>query len=484
MATNGAPPNLPGSSLVDQYGRSPWGSAYDPPEDPLAKVNPDRTARVIYRDMPIVSATNGSWSLRGIRRTLDVHCEGNFYESAMLTEAIEPDDRLQAALNSRCVSLFSQPMRHKAASDTRNAKRVKGSWKEAWTELSSQDALIQIMRCVRMMGFALAQICWDTTVTPWQPYLRFWPAQAIYYITAWRKYIVMTVDGIEVVQPGNGKWFLYAPNGQYRGWLQGSVRTLAEKWFIKSLAWRDWARFNERHGLPIIKAYVPAAGDLLQKQAFVQGMHTLGQEAVIGLPQNVDTTGYNVELLEARDRAYGSFMDTIKMVDRATVLAIQGQNLTTEVEEGSLAAARVHGSVKQTYVQFDATTLENAVYKQISRPFAFFNYGDPNLATRSGWKVEPFEDYLTQAQTFFAAAQGVQQLRLSGITLKNPQKLFAKMGLQLGKTAVQDPTQVAAKLAGATDSDPEDDSAKKKVDAKETARIWKQFRAFQKTVSE
>lgn len=409
------------SSILDSSGRA-YSNAFAPSVDPLK--HPDNPS-VIHRDIPITAVT-GDWSISGIRMALANHKLGNFSMSAMLIDDAFGDDRVQATLGSRTGALFSQDVSHiQAKADTDGACR--DAWIDQWRGFTAirseengkrwahQSVMSDAKRWAIMNGFSVSELLWDTSVTPWGVTLKPWHPQFIYYRWDIRRLVANTITGPVVIEPGAGKWFVHSPFGMYRGWIHGAIRAIADKWIIKQLAWRDRARFNERHGLPIIKAYVPAAGDARQKELFVQSMATLGQEAVVGLPQNVDETGYDLELLEARDRGSATFRETIEDADRSIILTIKSQNLTTEVVEGSFAAARQHGGTEQVTLEFDNSTFSQDFYEQVSRPYAMFNFGDPDKATYSSWDVEPIEDRAAEAKTTLDASTALATLKASGV---------------------------------------------------------------------
>jgi phage gp29-like protein len=173
----------------------------------------------------------------------------------------------------------------------------------------------------------------------------------------------------------------------------------------------------------------------------------MGQQAVVALPQNIDgRTGYDMKLLEARDRGWESFVNTIDRCDKSIVLPILGQNLTTEVKEGSFAAARQHGDIRQDYLEFDNATLSECIYRDIARPWSYFNYGSPINAHRTNWDVEPIEDYAGMADVWLKFTQGANYLRQAGWEVRDIGRQAEAMGLRIrAKQAA--PAQVAAKQA-------------------------------------
>lgn len=403
-----------------------------PPRDPLSS---PASPTVIHRDIPVISYT-GQWEVVGLRNALDAHKNGQFALASSLADDLLGDDRVQATLGSRTGALFGLPAHH-----TRGEADIDGeceaAWQEQWSRMSADGVFNEVKRQAIIMGFAVSEIIYDTSVTPWRQYLKPWPARYIYYRMDIRRLVASTTDGPVIIEPGDGKWFVHAPFGIYRGWLHATIRAIADKWLIKQLTWRDRARYNERHGMPIIKAYVPAAGDAAQKANFIAGMSTLGQEAVVGLPQNVDETGYDLELLEAKDRAWETFRSTIEDCDRAIILAIKSQNLTTEVNDGSFAAARQHGGTEQVTLEFDAKTFEEDLYTQVSRPFALYNFGDANAATRTGWDVEPIEDANANATKLATFGAAMASLAASGVKLTSDGVVAMAAALQISLSASQ-----------------------------------------------
>lgn len=415
-----APASRTGPLLVDQFGRpvpEADASAFGPPTDPIRD---SATAGVVKRDIPIGISTH--WTTETILHALDQHMLGNFAQSAYLCDAMTGDDRVSATLGQRMGSLFSRPMKttpclNGVESSTAESVAVAEAWDAAWPRFAPISILEEIHTWGITEGVVPIEIQWDRSTTPWQPYLKPWHPTFLYYRWDLRKYAITTMDGVEIIEPGDGRWMLYTPHGPWRGWRRGVVRPVSVPWFARQLTWRDWPRFNERHGLPILKAMAPARSDPSLRDNWVRGLAQLGQESVVLCPQNVDGTGFDVQLLEARDRAYDSFDKFMARCDMAIVLAILWQNLTTEVTGGSYAAASVHEGVQQTAARYDNACLTDFIYEQAARAFASWNFGRPELAPRRTWVIEEPSDHLSSAQTFQAFASALAQLSTAGIKL-------------------------------------------------------------------
>lgn len=420
--------------------------AWQPPRDPLKEAQPG----VIHREIPIATVQT-HWSWQGVNAALDDLRIGIFDRPAQLAESILWDARVQAAMSSRTGGLLGRPAKFEAASSprvkgSRAAQEVLDAWLDVWPQVSSESAFSQLHAWAVMM-FGLAQITWDTSVTPWVPHIVPFHPRYTYYQFVFRKLIALTLDGQVPVTPGDGHWFCLAPFGDHRGWMRGVMPALARPWIQRNFAFRDFARYCERHGFPMLKAKVPAAADPRQIAALNSKLANIGQESVITIPQGVDgANSYDIDYLEPTAATYEAFSQAIATCDMDITLALLAQNLTTEVKEGSFAAARMHGDVRQAVIEFDNRWLSEAIYSQIARPFALFNFGDAELAPYTTRDIEPYEDYATQAATFSSFANALLALRNAGVELDEPSALASRMGIRLddAKPKRIDPTQVEA----------------------------------------
>ena len=332
---------------------------------------------------------------------------------------------MQATLLARTQALFGRPVRFKPGKGPK-ADECHAAWRDAWPRIGRMNTLSEVMRWAVMMGFQHSEVTWDTSKEPWVPYLKPWNPQFEWYHIISRQYIAITYDGLLPITPGDGKWFGYSPHGSYRGWLHGAVRSVGIPWLTRQYAIRDFARFCEVHGIPIVKAFVPAVGSPEQKQRFTAGLRNLGSESVVMCPMGIDGQKYDLELLEAKDTSWQAFPAMLNTCDASIILPLLGQNLTTEVKEGSFAAAREHGDVKQSVLEGDNASISDEIYESLARPFAFFNYGDPDAAVYTDWVVEPAEDHFKVAQTLQAFATACMDLAHAGVEF-DPGTLADKM---------------------------------------------------------
>lgn len=392
---------VPLAPVYDAYGRQ-----YQAPRPPRA----DRSdARVILRDIPAVSTTV-DWTVDAVRAALDGHMSGTFAGSAQLCDAMVGDDRIHSALGSRVGALFGLPSLFECPDP-----EILAAWRDAWTRGATPEVQSDAARWCHLMGFALVEILWDTEASPWQPYLKVWHPQFSRFDVMTKTYRVVTLDGEVECTPGGGRWLVLTPYGHDRGFLFGAVRALALPWLLRNFAYRDWARYSERHGMPMIKAAVPEMASSDDKDAFVAALRSMGSEAVVRLPENLDGSKFDVTLLEATANTWQGFLSLISKCDTAITLTLQWQNLTTEIKEGSNAAARVHADVKQTAVEFDDRTLSEAIGSQVARVWVEWNFGAgrPVPVTRHDTSVT--EDHQAAALVLESLSRSVSSLTAAGV---------------------------------------------------------------------
>lgn len=432
--------------LLDAYGNPivpvTDDPAFQPPKDPLKSGNVKATASIIYRELPQVT-TQGGWSINDVRNALQSLVTGLFDAPSQLVDSVIGDSRVQSALSSRTGGLLGRPISFKIPKKYENDSRAidcLDAWQRVWPQMATEPVLSELQRWSSMLGFGMGQLTWDTSEKIWTPYLSVWHPRYTYYHWMLRCLMAMTQDGQTPVMPGDGHWVLHAPNGQYRGWMRGALRSIAPWWLARNYALRDWARYSERHGMPIVKAITPAGADPLQIQNYRNQLSTLGQESVVAVPMSTDPTigSYDIAFLEASDQAWEGFKGLIDQCNAEITLSLMGQNLTSEVKEGSFAAARVHADVRQSIIEADARALAQTIYIQIARPFAAINFGDPELAPRTVWDVAPYEDNIAASQTFKTFAEAVKTLKDAGKSVTSVVALAKTMGLHLVAGDIED----------------------------------------------
>ena len=286
------------------------------------------------------------------------------------------------------------------------------------------------------MGFSDAQLVWDTTDV-WKPYMRHWHARYEYWNWDVRKLIALTQDGQYPIIPGNGKWVHHSRFGTERCWIRGAIRAVAEPFLGRHWARRDLLRWSEKHGLGIMLAETPMSADPGERAQFVQQVANLGSESTILLGKGVDEhNSYGLRLLEAESLGWEGFIGAIDNCDMAIVLALLFQNLTTEVKGGSFAATSAHMDIRDSGIQDDNAAWKSTLHDQVARPFAFFNFGDADLAPWTEWDVASRSQYEANAKQFNQVGAAIEVLRRGGVEFDDPEVVRMWMAKRFGLDGV------------------------------------------------
>jgi len=380
---------------------------------PLGSRPPTRVARQI----PSQGLWN-QWDVTGLRDALEAHELGQFQKSAPLVDWLGRDDRVSSALGTRVRAVQGLPFRLDPSEEGSNpelARQLALDAKKIWPRAAPRTLQAEVMRWMSLLGFAVAQILWDTRDGRWVPTLEWWHPQFLSWRWDLGCFQATSLDGIELITPGDGQWVVFAPNGLYRGWYHGGVRSLALLALLRQYALRDWARASEMYGLGIRLGYLPPNADPDDEERFLSQLVNLGAESVLLLAKGDDEQGdFDFDLKALAGTFNGELFERLgARCDTGITLQLLGQNLTSEVKEGSLAAARVHGDVRQDYLESDVAGLSADWREQVLAPWAAFNFGAALEDTPIPvWDVEPPEDKDSASKTLVQVSQALTSLAL------------------------------------------------------------------------
>lgn len=346
-----------------------------------------------------------------VKAALDQLERGQFRLAAHLCDAMLRDDRIQGVMATRLNGLLGLPLEMDAGGEDAPKKKqdLGAEIQKTWPLMFPEADLKDLSRWGIMLGFGLAQMLWDTRATVggdrrWVPKIDVWHPSVAYWDWGPRIYRANSMEKmLELPEPDNGKpgdgaWVLYTPFGYKRGYNSGAVRALALPWLVRGWARRDWARQSETNGSGIKVAEVPIGASKEERKKFVEKIAQIGTDTVLEAPVLPNGQGkFDLRLVEALGRTFEGFQQLLQHADTAIAIVLLGQNLTTEVQQGSRAAAQVHDSVRKDFQQADARTLGRCLQDQVLRPYAQYNVGDEDLAPFPAWQTDPPEDVAQRA---------------------------------------------------------------------------------------
>lgn len=334
---------------------------------------------------------------------LTAHEEGDFSSSGLLARLLLRDDRIASCLETRVNALLGckEEIEGAQIDDDTEEEEIRDAAREWWPKRVTESARRALESDAKMHAVAFGEVIYERTSKVWTPVdLRPWDVGAFRWDNERDCYLVQTRDRVEKeVRHGDGRWVVYEPYGK-RGWHNGLICSLADKWLMRQWTWRDWARFTEKLGQGVFAAKVPGGASDTAKSNFLAQVARIGTNAAIALPQG-ETPGssFDLSLLSTNGTGFQNFETFTAALNVSIAVRILGQNLTTEAQGGSYAAANVQDRVRGDLLNFDAEVESTTLHTGILQPWTVANYGDAALAPWSYRATEPAEDQKAAADT-------------------------------------------------------------------------------------
>lgn len=363
--------------------------------------------------------------------------QGHLRLAAELCHALLADERIAANLGTLTRGLLGTALSFEPGAGRRKAGAVRAlEVEEDWLAMADEATLAELLLWGVLLGVAVAKLTPYAgpsgrlllKVEPWDPRWLRWdePSQA------WR---LTTANGGEVAVETDGRWMILTPHGAHRPWERGIYRSLARWWLLKRYAREDWMRHSEVKAQGVLVAWgteAPGAGqkDLTprQRKQLAEQLRGLGRDAALVLPRGLD-----MKLVESSGKNFETFQAQIELSNTAISIGVLGQNLTTEVRGGSLAAAKVHLEVADYLRRAYAEVLSTTLHFQLLVHWARWNFGDPRVAPWPAWQVDPEGDAKLLGDAMKALGDGLRALTAEtpeGFELDR-EAIFARAGFPL-----------------------------------------------------
>lgn len=386
------------------------------------------------------------WTVALVRAALLEHERGSMRTSARLADAMGRDAEVAGALSVRVRALSSRsalPFRVDASDegDGRKIEAVRRRQEQLWWHSLPEEVTAAVLRDAIMLGVAVGWISWTEEAGEWIPRLQWLPPHGL----TWERGRGGEPDGWwyqpeagerERVTPGDGRWFLYLPGGA-RSWLGGAVRTCAIPWLARAFTLRDWMRYGEKHGLPILSVSEPhwahddvegvAGADGTHASQFYSQFSTLPNEAVLRMPMGADKDAgaWDAKWLEPTADTWETFRGLIDRCRGDIHMAILSRDAQSAPRggDGEVSVERVRVETLST----DAETLTSAYRDQVWVPWATYNYDEGRAAGWGRWDTRPPPDMRARADTLAALSGAVVALASQGVDVR---PVLAEFGLQ------------------------------------------------------
>lgn len=179
--------------------------------------------------------------------------------------------------------------------------------------------------------------------------------------------------GIPLSAFGPDRFIIHSPSGGRACYVtrRGALRPCMWPSMTKRYGLRWWLVAAERFGQPAPILKVPDGDDNLFDDA-ADMLRGLSEDW-----QAVITEGMELEQLPGSGNFTGELHHSmVELANTEMAVAILGQNLSTEVQGGSYAAAKVHDAVRLDYLAADASELADTLRRDLLEPIMRYNWPD------------------------------------------------------------------------------------------------------------
>jgi len=400
---------------------------------------------------PGISVT---WSPSDLRQAVADNRRGLFSRSSQLAESMLADDEYTSSLNRAIDEVLSSPFSLMPETEDGDPISISELIAEQlgaqWGKCITEEAMASILGWYLGIGAAVATIDWDKE---WRPYLRvlhpqfmWWDSELLNARGQLGAMMYQTRNGAVEITPGDGKWFLM---GSRESWASCAVAAIGENWFVKRCAWRDWQRYNERHGLPIIKAFVPSSAEAQDKRSFIRDVSRVGSDTTVGLPTHLGPDGeqFDLDLLEAKDQSFDSFEKTLARCDRKIQIFFLGSNVGSETTSvGSRAASEASADVTKRIASSRARRFGTYLRDQLVTPWALWTVPGATLDAMPwpSWQVIAGLEESTSIR-WGAVADAIAKWSTAGYDVKNAIDIAAELGLTVEEKPAPEPGAIDPK---------------------------------------
>lgn len=293
------------------------------------------------------------------------------------------DTRLDAVCRTRVLAMRSRPLVFRAPAGLENdaeAKRFAELTTRIFDAVPGRGDLIGHLGHGALEGFAVAEHRWHEVVHPTDP-----GRTVVTSTPRWRhsNRFAWNTETVELCRcdpgvdafPGTplsswpGKFITHAPvigDSDYP-WFRGAMRSRAIASVAKRIVMRWWLKGIERWGQPQVWAAIDENLREGVADEVLEALRELSSAWHARFPKGTELNAIPGKMDGAVHDAWVQFHAT------EDAIAILGQNLTTEVQGGSFAAAQAHMLVRLDYLAADLAALAETILDQWVRPLFRFN---------------------------------------------------------------------------------------------------------------
>lgn len=292
---------------------------------------------------------------------------------ALAEEIEEKDLRYRAALGQRKRAVSRRSVTVIPGSDSARDQRI-AEFVRGWVERGTLRDELGLMMDAVGKGLSVCEILWQTSAGQW------WPADLVWVDPRWldldrtdRRTLLLRQDNGPAEPLPRAKFICHEFKDKAGLPVRGGLaRSACWPVLFKNFALRDWIIFCEAYGQPLRVGKYGASATEDQKRTLASALRRLGSDAAAVIPESM-----MIELIGGERQSGGGdlYQRALEYLDTSINILVMGQNLTTEVDGGSYAAAMVHAGVALDMEEADASQLAVTLNQQLIPPMVEFNFG-------------------------------------------------------------------------------------------------------------
>lgn len=346
------------------------------------------------------------WYQRDLESAIHAADTGDLQPAARLAQACHSDGVYSGLLATRTGGLVRLPKKFKGRDDIVLALQAgNDSVRSVFDEMFPPQELARSAADGVELGVFVGELL-PVVGRDFPVFVRLDP-QYLTYRWSENRWYYRSVMGLLPITPGDGRWILGTPGGRISPWQAGIWTAVGGAFIDKHHARLHAANWESKLANPARVAVSPQGSSEYQKQAWFQAVMGWGINTVFGM-----TPGYDVKLIESNGRGYESFIETIKRCEREMILAVSGQEVTTDGGAG-FSNTDVHRQIQKDLIKATGDFLAYALNTQGIPPWVEKRFGADavNESAIVEWDVNPPKDRNNEAMAMMAAGTAIKTLK-------------------------------------------------------------------------
>lgn len=353
-----------------------------------------------------VPYTQTRWHLGQVDEATRDADAGNLAMAARLWNACQRDGVLVGVLSTRTGGLVRLPKKFRGDAEiVAELELGHDSVRSVFDEMFPPAELEKLAADGIGLGVGVATL--ERVEGRAYPVLVRQPPENLVYRWAENRWYYRTIAGLLPITPGDGHWVLHIPGGRIAPWQQGIWRAVGRAYTMKEGALSCAFNWQMKLANPARVAVAPQATPDPMREAWVRQVMAWGINTVFSL-----LPGWDVKLIESNGNGYQTFDLTRQWAEREFIVAVAGQEVTTDGGTG-FANADIHKSIRADLIKATADALAYTINTQGITAYVVEVHGEAALdrSPQVEWDVTPPKDRASEANAQVATANAIKGLR-------------------------------------------------------------------------